>query len=137
MKRMLRFIEDKPEWLLWFLYTYVNLITFIFVAINGKLNSHGFGIALCIWFTYTFIMFSWQHKKLKEHKRWVSFHEKYGKPYCKISIPMTMYADFDAHFFLHDEHGNVKMSAKTEEEAIEKHNKTGLYIVRIIETQRR
>ena len=77
----------------------------------------------------------WHHaiKEKKDKKYWIEFHKKYGIPVLKLSIPMTFYGDFEAKFWLHDEHGNVKDSAKTQSEAIMKHEKTGLYITKIIE----
>lgn len=66
---------------------------------------------------------------------WIWFHKKYGKACGKLSASMKYYGDFSAHYFLHDENGDVKDVAKNIFEAIKKHKTTGLYVARIHETR--
>lgn len=96
---------------------------------NAKINIIAFSIGLFLWGIITFGLFS----DFRKERYWKQFHEKYGKKYVKLSIPFKFYANFDARFFLYDEDGNVLDFAISKEEAIKKHNETGLYITRVID----
>lgn len=89
--------------------------------------------ATAIWFLITIAIIIYKIHTYKDRKYWIEFHQKYGCPTDKLSIPMSFYGDFNAHFWLHDKYGNVKDSAVTEKEAIQKHKDTGLFITRIVE----
>lgn len=78
--------------------------------------------------------------KLKDDEYWTNFHKKYGhpdKPYIKLNIPFNLWCDLNLHFYLYDENGNVVDGTFTEQQAIDKHNETGLYITRIIDSPNR
>lgn len=68
---------------------------------------------------------------------WRWFHKLYSAGEgVRISIPMRLYSNFNYHFWLYDEEGNVKEGAKTMFEALRRRKETGLFVTRIIERGR-
>ena len=134
-KKALNWLESNPEWLLWAVFTYTMFMVMGYGFIEKELNPVGTGIGLAIWATMTALISYKQYKLVRERHYWIAFHEKYGNPYVKISVPFSMWCDFDAHFYLYDDKGDVKCSAATEDEAVQKHKETGLYITRVIDSK--
>lgn len=126
---------ENPEWVLWGVFTYTGFSIMGYGFVAKELHPIGVGIGLTIWLIATVFMIYKQHKRTKERNYWIAFHEKYGNPYVKISVPFSMWCDFDAHFYLYDDKGDVKFSAVTEDEAVQKHKETGLYITRVIDSK--
>lgn len=134
-KRALSWLESNPEFLLWAVFTYTMFMVMGYGFIEKELNPIGTGIGLTIWAIVTVLISYKQCRLVRERNYWIAFHEKYGNPYVKISVPFNMWCDFEAHFYLYDENGDVKLSAATEDEAVQKHKETGLYITRVIDSK--
>ena len=65
---------------------------------------------------------------------WYWFHKHFGNPdIYRLSIPMTILSNFDAHYFLFDNKGDVVDCACNMIEAIKKHKASGLYVTHVID----
>ena len=67
---------------------------------------------------------------------WKAIHMKYGNPSLgRLSVPMQILANFDYHYFMFNDNGDVVDGARSLREAIQKHKSTGLYLVHVIENR--
>ena len=132
-KSVFQWFGEHPGALLYIVVTLPMVAIIAAIGQKENLKSIGAIIVLTAWAIVSLLMIGYYIWEYANYRYWVNFHKKYGKEYIKISVPLKYWCDFESHFLLYDEKEQVKMGAKTKEEAIAKHKETGLYITRVID----